>query len=88
MHDHTVLAQALRTPAAYIGMIGSRRKCALNLRRPGLDGYREEDLQHVHAPIGIPIDAETPEEIGVSIAAEMIQAGARIQRAGAPKLRP
>lgn len=71
--DRTVLAQALKTPARYIGMIGSKRKVAgifANLREQGFD---EEQLSHVHAPIGLEIGAETPEEIAVSIAAQIIQ---------------
>ncbi len=74
LNDQAVLEQLLRSPAAYIGMIGSRRKCELifqDLRRQ--KGYSEEDIKRVHAPIGIPIQAETPEEIGVSIVAEMIR---------------
>jgi len=77
LHDQTVLAQALRTPAGYIGMIGSRRKCKLTFDALRQQGYSEADIQRVHAPIGLPIAAETPEEIGVSIVAEMIQARAR-----------
>ncbi|MBI5568650.1 MAG: XdhC family protein [Desulfomonile tiedjei] len=73
-HDRTVLAQALRTPAAYIGMIGSRRKNNLIFQALLMEGFTREDLQRVHAPIGLPIGGETPEEIGVSIVAEMIQA--------------
>lgn len=81
MHDHTVLSQALHTCAGYIGMIGSRRKCRLIFEALRQEGFTEEDIQRVHAPIGIPIEAETPEEIGVSIVAEMIQVRAGIKRA-------
>ena len=42
------------------------------------DGYTEEDIARVHAPIGLPILAETPEEIAISIAAEMIEHRARL----------
>jgi xanthine dehydrogenase accessory factor len=82
MNDRTVLAQVLKLPVGYIGMIGSRRKCALifdDLRR---EGYTDEDIQRVHAPIGVAIQAETPEEIGISIAAEMIRERAAIQKLG------
>lgn len=72
-HDRMVLAQALRTPARYIGMIGSRRKNNLIFQALLMDGFTREDLQRVHAPIGLPIGGETPEEIGISIIAEMIQ---------------
>jgi xanthine dehydrogenase accessory factor len=77
LNDLTVLAQVLRTQAGYIGMIGSRRKCALIFQELRRMGYPEEDIRRVHAPIGLPIEAETPEEIGVSIVAEMIQARAK-----------
>ncbi|MBI5252210.1 MAG: XdhC family protein [Desulfomonile tiedjei] len=72
-HDKTVLEQALRTPAGYIGMIGSRRKIKLILESLLEQGFGREDIQRVHAPIGLPIGGETPEEIGVSIIAEMVQ---------------
>ena len=70
--DETVLTFALKTPAAYIGCIGSRRKTELLNRRLSAAGFRPADLRRIHAPIGLPIAAETPEEIAVSIAAELI----------------
>ncbi|GAP15938.1 xanthine and CO dehydrogenases maturation factor, XdhC/CoxF family [Longilinea arvoryzae] len=76
-NDLIVLSRALKTDAGYIGMIGSKRKCALIFENLRQQGYKEEDIQRVHAPIGIQIAAETPEEIGISIVAEMIQARAR-----------
>jgi xanthine dehydrogenase accessory factor len=72
LHDRTVLAQALRTPAAYIGMIGSRRKRDAIYDRLLKDGYTAADIARVHCPIGLAIGADTPEEIAVSIIAEMI----------------
>lgn len=74
LHDKTVLAQALRTPAGYIGMIGSRRKRELVYRAlVEQEGFTEQDLARVHSPIGLAIGAESPEEIAVSIVAELIQ---------------
>ncbi|HKJ64369.1 MAG TPA: XdhC family protein, partial [Desulfopila sp.] len=73
LHDRTVLAQALRTDAGYIGMIGSRRKRAAIYTTLKNDGFTDTDLARVHNPIGLPIGADTPEEIAVSIAAELIQ---------------
>ena len=73
LHDQTVLEQVLQTEAGYIGMIGSRRKRDLVFADLQAKGYKTADLQRVHAPIGIPIEAETPEEIAVSIVAELIQ---------------
>jgi len=71
--DYEVLKQVLSTQAAYIGMIGSRAKVATTKDRLAADGFEWDDLARVYAPIGLPIGAETPEEIAVSIAAEMIQ---------------
>ena len=70
--DEEVAAEALRTPARYIGMIGSKRKVAAVLERLRKRGFSEGDLARIHAPIGIDIHSETVEEIAVSIAAEMI----------------
>ncbi|HOP40253.1 MAG TPA: XdhC family protein [Geobacteraceae bacterium] len=78
MHDKTVLEQSLRTPAGYIGMIGSRRKQRLVYDELLENGFSEDDLKRVHNPIGIEIRAETPEEIAVSIVAELIKARAEI----------
>ena len=72
-HDKSVLAQALKTPAAYVGMIGSRKKVAGTLEALANEGFFPDDLARVHAPIGLSIGAETPEEIAISIAAELIQ---------------
>ena len=72
-HDQTVLAQALETPAVYIGMIGSKKKVAGTLEALSKRGFSANDLARVHAPIGLSIGAETPEEIAISIAAELIQ---------------
>lgn len=73
LHDYTVLKQYLRSPARYIGMIGSRRKRDLIYRQLLEEGYTQEDLERVHAPIGLPIGAETPQEIAVSIVGELIK---------------
>jgi len=79
-HDKTVLAQALKSKAGYIGMIGSRRKTNLIYQALLTEGFSREDLQRVRAPIGLPIGGETPQEIGVSIIAEMIQIRNRKER--------
>jgi xanthine dehydrogenase accessory factor len=72
-HDTSVLAQALRTKAHYVGMIGSKKKVAGAFRALAEEGFSPADLARVHAPIGLSIGAETPEEIAVSIAAQLIQ---------------
>ncbi len=81
LHDKTVLAQALRTPAGYIGMIGSRRKRDATYAALLAEGVDQAAIDRVHCPIGLDIGAETPEEIAVSIAAEMIQDRARRRQA-------
>jgi xanthine dehydrogenase accessory factor len=76
-HDKTVLEQALRTNAGYIGMLGSRKKM-VDIRKALLaDGFSEEKVNRIHCPIGVKIDAETTAEIAVSIVAELIQARAQ-----------
>ncbi|MFH1060875.1 MAG: XdhC family protein [Pseudomonadota bacterium] len=78
LHDKDVLAQVLRAPAAYLGMIGSRRKKALIYQALLAEGYTQAELERVHAPIGLSIGAETPAEIAVSIVAELIAVRARL----------
>jgi xanthine dehydrogenase accessory factor len=80
LHDKTVLEQALKTDAGYIGMIGSRRKRDLIYMELITKGFNKADFERVHAPIGFAIGAETPEEIAVSIVAELIQARAEMGR--------
>ncbi len=71
-YDYTVLRDALKTQAAYIGMIGSRSKRRTIYDRLLEEGTSREALSAVHAPIGLEIGAGTPEEIAVSIVAELI----------------
>jgi xanthine dehydrogenase accessory factor len=75
--DVRALPLLLATPAPYIGVIGSRRRWLTTLRDLHAQGVTDEQLARVHAPIGIEISAETPEEIAVSILAEII-----VQRRG------
>jgi len=70
--DMRVLRWAVKTPAHYIGMIGSRRKILTIFRELQSEGISPEQFQHVHAPIGLDIGASTPEEIAVSVVAEII----------------
>ncbi|RJR34864.1 MAG: XdhC/CoxI family protein [Deltaproteobacteria bacterium] len=72
-HDQTVLRQALMTEAGYIGMIGSRRKREAIYAALAQEGFSRMDFDRVFSPIGFAIGAETPEEIAVSIAAELIR---------------
>ena len=71
--DFEVLVQALKVKTTYIGCIGSRKKIALTREKLKKRGFTEEEIARLHAPIGLPILAETPAEIAVSVAAELIR---------------
>jgi len=73
LYDGIVLGQALESNARYIGMIGSRKKIGTLYQSLIEKGIAKESLGRVHAPIGIDINSETPEEIAVSIVAELIK---------------
>jgi len=78
--DEEVVHTALtHSRGAFIGMIGSRRRVKATLERIGEMGVSQEVLDQVHAPLGMDIGAETPEEIAVSIIAEIV----RERRSGA-----
>jgi xanthine dehydrogenase accessory factor len=72
-HDEPVIEQAIRTEARYIGMIGSKRKISRMWKKLIERGADKARLAQVHAPIGLEIGADTPEEIAVSIVAQLIQ---------------
>ena len=76
--DREVLAQTLRSQAGYIGMIGSHRKRAAIYESLRQEGLSDADLARVHCPIGLAIAAETPEEIALSIVAELVRERARM----------
>lgn len=71
--DFEILAQVLQSEASYIGCIGSKHKVAKTRELLLARGFADADIARIHSPIGLPILAETPEEIAVSIAAEMIE---------------
>ena len=79
-HDKTVLRQALSTDAAYIGMIGSKRKRDAIYNALLNEGFTQNDISRVYSPIGLDINAETPEEIAVSIVAELIKVRAELNK--------
>jgi xanthine dehydrogenase accessory factor len=70
--DELSLRATVTSRAAYIGMIGSRRRTAAVLQHLAEEGFPQDALDRVHTPIGLDIGAETPEEIAVSIIAEII----------------
>ena len=77
--DYEVLTQVLRSGARYIGCIGSRKKLALCRDKLLAAGFTEAEYACVHAPIGLAIGAETPAEIAISVAAEMIAVRAGVK---------
>src|SRR5437667_3946372 len=70
--DMRVLAWAVRTEARYVGMIGSKRKVLSVYKALENEGYKPKEFERVYAPMGLEIGALSPEEIAVSIAAELI----------------
>ncbi len=80
--DREVLLQAMRTQACYIGCIGSRHKIAATNAFLLENGIAQEALSRIHSPIGLPIQAETPEEIAISVAAELICCRAELAARG------
>lgn len=73
-YDYECLIRALRTDPAprYIGMIGSRRRVRATYVQLLDDGFDQGTLGRIHAPVGLDIGAETPEEIAVAVAAELV----------------
>src|SRR6516165_521130 len=70
--DMRVLAWAVRTPARYVGMIGSKRKVLSVYQALEKEGYAAEEFARVYAPMGLEIGALSPEEIAVSVTAELV----------------
>ncbi|MBI5447037.1 MAG: XdhC family protein, partial [Deltaproteobacteria bacterium] len=78
-HDTECLLEVLRKETAYVGLIGSRRRVRFVLELLGREGIAPERLDAIFSPIGLPIGAESPEEIALSIAAELVS----VRRRGA-----
>ncbi|MGH2448788.1 MAG: XdhC family protein, partial [Chloroflexota bacterium] len=72
VHDQACLEHALGTAAAYIGMIGSRRRVRTVMSHLRDAGYPAERLEAVHAPVGLDIGAQTPAEIALAVMAEIV----------------
>jgi len=71
--DEIVLEKAVKTDARYIGMIGSKRKTAIILKKLHAKGIPEEAVEKVYSPIGISIGAVSPQEIALSIVCELVK---------------
>jgi len=71
-YDEEALRLILHKPCPYIGMIGSRRRVQTVMRTLVAEGYQRERIAVIHAPIGLDIGAETPEEIALAIIAEVV----------------
>ena len=72
-YDTDVLKDSLKKKARYVGMIGSKRKVKMVLEHMKEIGFNPEAVDKVHSPIGLSISAETPQEIAISIVAELIK---------------
>ncbi len=78
--DMRMLRWAVQTPARYIGMIGSKRKTIAIFKELQKEGLAAHLFDRVHAPVGLDIGAITPEEIAVSITAELIAKRRKVER--------
>jgi xanthine dehydrogenase accessory factor len=72
LSDAIVIRQLLGHDVRYFGVLGSRAKMATLMRELKTEGFDADKLSRIHTPIGIPINSRTPEEIAISIAAEII----------------
>ena len=71
-HDYNIQLQAMRTPAHYLGVMGSREKLRILSEKMFKEGFTQADVDRLHSPIGTAIKAETPAEIAISVAGELI----------------
>jgi xanthine dehydrogenase accessory factor len=82
-HDLDAVKAALKTEAGYVGLLGSRRKKGLLFKALQESGFGQKDIDRIIIPVGIDIGSTTPEEIGVSIMAQIIE---RRKNHGAPRI--
>lgn len=72
-HDYLALEKTIRKSPTYIGLLGSEAKVAMFVKKLKDAGVGEEKLKLLHAPVGLNINAQTPEEIAISILAEIVK---------------
>ncbi len=72
-HDYAALKAVIEKNTAYVGLLGSQTKKEILTKRLRTEGVKEAHIKALHAPLGLDIGAQTPEEIGISILAEIIQ---------------
>ena len=82
--DDQALIAALRAGCFYVGALGSRKTHGRRLDRMRVEGFRDEDLARIHAPIGLDIGAVSPAEIAVAILGEIVAARRRKPARGEP----
>jgi xanthine dehydrogenase accessory factor len=85
--DMRALAWAARTEARYVGMIGSKRKVLSVYKALEREGYKPEEFERIYAPMGLEIGALSPEEIAISIVAELIAVRRHAQSAAHKKVK-
>lgn len=71
--DFAAVRAALKTPAGYIGIIGSKRKREVLMKTLAEEGYSKDDMSRLTIPVGLDIGAEGPQEIAISIVSQLIQ---------------
>jgi xanthine dehydrogenase accessory factor len=81
--DDPALSEALKSPAFYLGALGSRKTHAARLARLHAAGFSEAETARIHGPVGLAIEAVTPAEIAVSILAQITEVRRRGTRASA-----
>ncbi|HVB72246.1 MAG TPA: XdhC family protein [Ktedonobacteraceae bacterium] len=87
-YDEDALEQALRSPAAYVGMVGSHKRAATCRDYLRASGLSEQQIERLRAPVGLDIGAVTPAEIAASILAELVQTRHQDQQRAMPQAVP
>jgi len=79
-HDYAALKAVIEKDTAYVGLLGSLKKKEILTAKLRTEGVKEVSVEKLHTPMGLDIDAQTPEEIGISILAEIIQSQRKKQK--------